>query len=85
MNDLEPPAFSLIPELKELKDRLLGYGFGSVMMSGSGTSLFCLGEPDASVVSWPTDLVEDGSLPWPVRVFKTSFMNRPDGAWYEAS
>ena len=46
INDLEPPAFKCVPELKELKEELLKIeGFDHVMMSGSGTSIFCLGEP----------------------------------------
>mmetsp|Transcript_42203 Transcript_42203/g.112642 ORF Transcript_42203/g.112642 Transcript_42203/m.112642 type:complete len:458 (-) Transcript_42203:32-1405(-) len=83
VNDLEPPAFECLPDLKALKERLLGYGFDAVMMSGSGTSLFCTGEPN--VEGWPEVVTEDASLPWPVRVFKTSFLNRPADSWYEAA
>lgn len=46
VNDLEPPAFRCIPELQQLKEELSHVsGFDHVMMSGSGTSMFCLGEP----------------------------------------
>jgi len=47
VNDLELPAFKVVKELKELKDELLEVdGFEKrVMMSGSGTSIFCIGEP----------------------------------------
>lgn len=45
VNDLEPPAFSLVPELGALKEELLGYGFPHVLMSGSGTSVVAIGEP----------------------------------------
>lgn len=42
-NDLEPAAFSLMPELAELKDALYGMGFEQVTMTGSGTAFFCQG------------------------------------------
>lgn len=85
VNDLEPPAFTCLPDLKALKERLVDYGFDVVSMSGSGTSLFCMGEPDpAKIANWPADLVDDKSLPWPVRVFKTEFINRPADEWYPA-
>jgi len=48
VNDLEKPAFAVCPELGELKAFLAsggGFGFDAVMMSGSGTTIFCLGEP----------------------------------------
>lgn len=45
VNDLEEPAFRLLPELKDLRDRIVATGrFRVVRMSGSGTSLFCVGE-----------------------------------------
>lgn len=43
-NDLEKPAFEIRPELLELKTFLLECGFETVLMSGSGSSFFCLGE-----------------------------------------
>lgn len=43
-NDLEKPAFEIKPELRELKKELLHFGFEVVLMSGSGSSFFCLGE-----------------------------------------
>ena len=45
VNDLEELAFDCLPELAELKRELCGVeDFNHVMMSGSGTSLFCIGE-----------------------------------------
>lgn len=85
VNDLEPPAFACIPELRTLKDRLGGLGFDVVSMSGSGTSLFCIGEPTnlSEGEAWPECITkEDGSFPFPVRVFKTKFIQREEGAWY---
>lgn len=43
-NDLEMSAFSLKPELETLKRRLLDLGFTFSIMSGSGTSFFCIGK-----------------------------------------
>ena len=43
-NDLEDAAFSLKPQLKQIQKQLLKMGFDQVIMTGSGTSFFCLGE-----------------------------------------
>ena len=48
LNDLEPPAFSLNPELMELRDDIKSCGFRNVMMSGSGSTIFGIG-PVASL------------------------------------
>lgn len=47
VNDLELPAFKVSPELGQLKDFLLGerFGFQAVLMSGSGSTIYCLGKP----------------------------------------
>jgi len=43
-NDLEIPAMEIKPELALLKKELLSMGFETVVMTGSGTSFFCLGD-----------------------------------------
>jgi 4-diphosphocytidyl-2-C-methyl-D-erythritol kinase len=43
-NDLEKPAFEMLPKLKQLKTRLLESGFEIALMSGSGTAFLCMGE-----------------------------------------
>jgi 4-diphosphocytidyl-2-C-methyl-D-erythritol kinase len=78
INDLEYPAFKCVPELKELKDELLQVkGFDHVMMSGSGTSIFCLGEPEN---------LEDFKLRFSERenlqVFFSEFISRAEGTWF---
>lgn len=79
INDLEPPAFRCVPALLELKEELLQVkGFQHVLMSGSGTSIFCIGQPDDketfdAVFGTREDL----------QVFYSEFINRPDGVWYE--
>jgi 4-diphosphocytidyl-2-C-methyl-D-erythritol kinase len=79
VNDLEPPAFRCVPELKELKDELLQVpGFKRVMMSGSGTSIFCLGEPSDADSFRDKFVSRDG-----LQVFFTEFISRPEGSWFE--
>ena len=53
VNDLEPPAFSLVPELGELRQRLQSAARRVVRMSGSGSTLFTLasGPDDASEIA----------------------------------
>ena len=80
VNDLEPPAFVCLPELKALKDRLLRVdGFDHVMMSGSGTSIYCIGTP-ADVDGFMADFDgRDG-----IRVYNTEFIQREEGRWFES-
>lgn len=68
-NDLEIPAFELMPQLAELKRNLYHSGFKNVLMSGSGSSFFCIG---------------DGVLPMLPGYLSCSarFINRKAGAWY---
>lgn len=79
INDLEQPAFDCLPELKALKEELLEVeGFDHVMMSGSGTSIFCIGEPaDKEAFMKEFDSREG------VSVFNAEFINREEGCWFE--
>lgn len=70
-NDLEAPAFSLLPQLQEFKEKLIIAGFSSVLMSGSGSSFFCIGNADIAF------LKEEG-----VFCFKAKFLNRSHDNWY---
>lgn len=81
INDLEPPAFKNLPELEELKTALQQVnGFQHVMMSGSGTSIFCIGEPsDRKAFDETFGSRED------LQIFFAEFINRPEGVWYERS
>lgn len=79
INDLEQPAFDCLPELKALKEELLKVkGFDHVMMSGSGTSIFCIGEPDDKEGFMKEFDSRDG-----VSVFNAEFITRNDGCWFE--
>lgn len=68
-NDLEAPAFEAKPSLYDLKLQLLQGGFESVLMSGSGTAFFCLGE---------------GKFPKELKgtIYSTKTVNRPLSNWY---
>lgn len=43
-NTLEQSAVQLVPEIKEIKERLLALGFAFVLMSGSGSTVFAISE-----------------------------------------
>lgn len=68
-NDLEIPAFTVMPSLANLKQRLLEAGFSSVVMTGSGSGFFCFGKGQPPVVP--------GLISHPVR-----FCNRSADQWY---
>lgn len=68
-NDLEEPAFKVMPELADLKRQLLNGGFETVLMSGSGSSFFCIG---------------NGKVPstMSLQCYSVSFINRTPSGWY---
>lgn len=67
-NDLEKPAFEIKPELQQLKVLLLKNGFEAVLMSGSGSSFFCLGKGQvpqlADLSIFPVQYVNRSLLNW---------------------
>ena len=72
VNDLEAPAFSKLPELQALKDKLRGAGtagVSSVFMSGSGSTIVQVG---SDVVP---EFVREDEADWRARygVMKDSF------------
>jgi 4-diphosphocytidyl-2-C-methyl-D-erythritol kinase len=68
-NDLEVPAFHLIPGLAHVKERLLSTGYEHVTMTGSGTAFFCMG-------SVPQPSFQD------LRFYPTKFLSRNAHSWY---
>lgn len=80
INDLELPAFICAPELKALKDELRTVkGFKHVMMSGSGSSIFCMGEPeDKEAFTKKFATRED------ISIFPTEFISRKESEWFHA-
>lgn len=69
-NDLEDSAFALLPRLRMIKEELLAAGFSPVMLCGSGTAFFCIGN------GTPPDIVGTASV-------KVKFINRTATRWYE--
>lgn len=69
-NDLEEGAFSVMPFLREFREKLQSIGFKTVLMSGSGTAFFCIG----SVVSPCMEGVE---------FFKVKPIQRKSEFWYQ--
>jgi 4-diphosphocytidyl-2-C-methyl-D-erythritol kinase len=86
VNDLERPAFVVSPELHRLKAFLASeeWGFNSVLMSGSGSTIFCLGEPRGGLGAL-TDRARSNGFQLE-GVWRTHFLRRDDGAeqWYKA-
>lgn len=80
INDLEQPAFDCLPELKALKEELLKVrGFHHVMMSGSGTSIFCIGEPEDKEGFMKEFDGREG-----ISVFNAEFISREEGCWFKS-
>jgi len=69
-NDLEIPSFAILPSLKETKAMLASSGFSHVVMCGSGTAFFCIGEGS---------IEQDSSL----LIRKVPIIQRKDNGWYE--
>lgn len=68
-NDLEVPAFIVMPELKALKENLQLAGYTDVLMSGSGSSFFCIGE-------------RENELSSELQQYSVNFINREVGDWF---
>mmetsp|Transcript_112 Transcript_112/g.258 ORF Transcript_112/g.258 Transcript_112/m.258 type:complete len:425 (-) Transcript_112:60-1334(-) len=86
INDLELPAFTLMPELQEIKDSLSKFSFEAVLMSGSGTSIFAIGEPGVAKDAFLQEIRTAGTK-WGLEVFEAQFINRGEGLgdWYEVN
>jgi 4-diphosphocytidyl-2-C-methyl-D-erythritol kinase len=69
-NDLELPAFAVMPQLINLKHSLLSAGFHTVLMTGSGSAFFCIGKDT------PPQIPN-------TQVFSAQFINRQRDAWYQ--
>ncbi len=84
LNDLEPPAYQVMPRLQELRDQLKTYGFPAVMMSGSGSTIFCVGEPSAEARDTWQEAVRTEFKDVEVTVFEQQFCSRPEDEklWY---
>ncbi|KAK1406108.1 hypothetical protein QVD17_41394 [Tagetes erecta] len=79
VNDLEPPAFEVLPSLKRLKQRIIAAGRGkydAVFMSGSGSTIVGVGSPD------PPQFIYDEEDYKDVFLSEASFIMRADQQWY---
>lgn len=79
INDLEPPAFQILPSLKRLKQRVLAASRGqydAVFMSGSGSTIVGIGSPD------PPQFVYDDNEYKDVFLSEANFLTREENHWY---
>ncbi|XP_020580087.1 4-diphosphocytidyl-2-C-methyl-D-erythritol kinase, chloroplastic isoform X1 [Phalaenopsis equestris] len=79
INDLEPPAFDVLPSLKKLKQRVLAAGRGqysAVFMSGSGSTIVGIGSPDPPQFVYDEDEFSD------VFISEASFLTRRENQWF---
>ncbi|KAK4780111.1 hypothetical protein SAY87_016217 [Trapa incisa] len=80
VNDLEPPAFEVLPSLKKLKKRVTAAGRGvydAVFMSGSGSTIVGIGSPDPPQFVYDEDEYQD------VFLSEANFMTRESNKWYQ--
>ncbi|KAJ4840615.1 hypothetical protein Tsubulata_020917 [Turnera subulata] len=79
INDLEAPAFEVLPSLKRLKQRIIAASRGeydAVFMSGSGSTIVGIGSPD------PPQFVYDDEEYKDVFLSEANFMTRETDQWY---
>ncbi|KAH6814279.1 kinase [Perilla frutescens var. frutescens] len=79
VNDLEPPAFEVVPSLKRLKQRIAAAGRGqydAVFMSGSGSTIVGVGSPD------PPQFLYDDDDYTNVFLSEAKFITRSPNQWY---
>lgn len=80
INDLEPPAFAVLPTLKALKERILAASRGryqAVFMSGSGSTIVGVGD------SQPPQFIYDEDKYSDVFVSEAYFLTRKENEWYQ--
>lgn len=79
VNDLEPPAFEVLPSLKRLKQRVIAASRGqydAVFMSGSGSTIVGIGSPDPPQFVYDDDEYKD------VFLSEANFITRAANQWY---
>jgi len=84
INDLEQPAFEVEPNLGELKASLesADFGFKAVLMSGSGSTIYCLGEPAGGEKSFKDAITANFQIEgiWRTKLLRRKSMDE----WYAA-
>ncbi|KAJ7964921.1 4-diphosphocytidyl-2-C-methyl-D-erythritol kinase [Quillaja saponaria] len=79
INDLETPAFEVLPSLKRLKQRVTAASRGqydAVFMSGSGSTIVGIGSPDPPQFIYDDDEYKD------VFLSEANFLTREANQWY---
>ncbi|KAJ7960472.1 4-diphosphocytidyl-2-C-methyl-D-erythritol kinase [Quillaja saponaria] len=79
INDLETPAFEVLPSLKRLKQRVSAASRGqydAVFMSGSGSTIVGIGSPDPPQFVYDDDEYKD------VFLSEANFLTREANQWY---
>jgi len=79
VNDLEPPAFEVLPSLKRLKKRIIAASrddYNAVFMSGSGSTIVGIGSPDPPAFVYDEEDYKD------VFVSEACFLTRDENEWY---
>ncbi|KMT07749.1 hypothetical protein BVRB_6g146710 [Beta vulgaris subsp. vulgaris] len=79
INDLEPPAFEVLPTLRRLKQRIIAASRGqyhAVFMSGSGSTIVGIGSPD------PPQFIYDEETYKDVFISEATFITREENEWY---
>eukprot|EP00249_Psilotum_nudum_P020525 c27742_g1_i1 orf=733-2022(-) len=80
INDLESPAFEVLPSLKILKERILAASRGryqAVFMSGSGSTIVCVGDPEPPQFLYEEDDYRD------IFISDAYFLTRKENEWYQ--
>lgn len=80
INDLEPPAFDVLPSLKALKERIARASRGryqAVFMSGSGSTIVGVGDSEAPDFIYDEDEYRD------VFTSEAFFLTRKENEWYQ--
>lgn len=79
INDLESPAFEVLPTLRRLRQRVIAASRGqydAVFMSGSGSTIVGIGSPD------PPQFIYDDEEYKDVFLSEATFITREEGSWY---
>ncbi|CAH9070659.1 unnamed protein product [Cuscuta europaea] len=79
INDLEHPAFDVLPSLRRLKQRIVDAGqrkYDAIFMSGSGSTIVGIGSPD------PPQFLYDDEEYNDVFLSGANFITRASNMWY---
>eukprot|EP00899_Mesostigma_viride_P008772 jgi/Mesvir1/17897/Mv12966-RA.1 len=82
INDLEPPAFKVVPSLKLLKERLVATTKGrcdAVFMSGSGSTIVVAGSDNVPSFLYDEEGYEK------VFISETHLITRKPGEWFQST